>query len=56
MVSRLALICSQNLIVLSTEDLKINKMNAVSVAGQVLFDRNILGIYGKLKLSSFSFL
>ena len=56
MVSRLALICFQTLIELSTEDLIIYKMNAVSVAEQVLFDRNILGIYGKQKLSSFSFL
>ena len=56
MVSRLALICFQNLIELSTEDLKINKMNAVSVAGQVLFDHNILSISGMQKLSSFLFL
>ena len=56
MVSRLALICFQNLIELSTKDLIINKMNSVSVAEQVLFDRNILGVSGMQKLNSFSFL
>ena len=55
MVSRLALICFQNLIELSTKCLIINKKNSVSVAGQVLFDRNILGVSGMQKLISFSF-
>ena len=55
MVSRLALICFQNLIELSTKDLIINKMNSVSVAEQVLFDRNILGVYGMQKLNSSNF-
>ena len=34
----------------------INKINAVSVDGQGLFDRNILGISGMKKFDSLSFL
>ena len=37
-------------------DSLINKMNAVSVDGQGLFDRIILGISGMQKFDSLSFL